>query len=290
MPLRSLVTRITNATSKVKTSSSSNTTASFTQFSKLPLEIRQKIWRETLPGPRVMLVTLSKSKNKKKNGTATTKPASYGGRHPSLLSVNRASRAEGLRFLRPKFDAFWNFELDAPYFEIKDNSDENVVLLAQLSRQGLLNDFRNIAVDWMLWNWRMATQTMEFRVTFGDKFNDYEHPIQTLNTLPKIKRFSFVYTDHTLQADLITTQSWHLGPLTKETALSDHWAAVEAEMGRQVAKLKETLKIGDWNPLEIKLRDGVAIESRGIHGRDREWLPKDKLKRQPQGWEMDWFG
>lgn len=127
-----------------------------------------------------MLVTMSKSKNKKKNGTATTKPASYGGRHPSLLSVDRASRAEGLRFLHPKFNAFWNFELDAPYFEIKDNSDENVVLLAQLSRQGLLNDFRNIAVDWMLWNWHMATQTMEFRVTFGDKFNDYEHPYVNL--------------------------------------------------------------------------------------------------------------
>ncbi|KAH7391606.1 hypothetical protein BKA64DRAFT_109937 [Cadophora sp. MPI-SDFR-AT-0126] len=174
MPLRGMIN--INALEKLKTKTkitfSTQSAARFPQFSNLPLEIRQKIWRETLPGPRVMLVTLSKSKA----GKATTKPASYGGRHPALLSVDRASRAEGLRFLQPKFDAFWNFELDAPYFEIKDNADDNVVLLARLMRQGLLNEFRNIAVDWMLWNWQMATQTMEFKVTFRDKFQDYEHP------------------------------------------------------------------------------------------------------------------
>lgn len=279
-----------NALEKLKTKTkitfSTQSAARFPQFSNLPLEIRQKIWRETLPGPRVMLVTLSKSKA----GKATTKPASYGGRHPALLSVDRASRAEGLRFLQPKFDAFWNFELDAPYFEIKDNADDNVVLLARLMRQGLLNEFRNIAVDWMLWNWQMATQTMEFKVTFRDKFQDYEHPIKTVNALPNIKKCSFIYTDHTLQADLVTDQSWHLGPLTKETALSDQWEAAQANMARQVSKLKETEKIGDWNPIVVKLRDGVEIEFCGIHGRGRQWLPKDKLKRELQGWEMDWFG
>ena len=202
MPLRSLLNRMATAKSKTKTSSSSNTTAIFPKFSNLPLEIRQEIWRETLPGPRVMLVTLSKSKNKKKNGTATTKPASYGGRHPALLSVDRTSRAEGFRFLRPKFNAFWNFELDTPYFEIKDNSDENVVLLAQLSRQGLLNDFKNIAVDWMVWNWRMATQNMEFRVTFGNKFNDYEHPYVYLGV-------------RSLLTDSLTTRSLQQGSNTQ---------------------------------------------------------------------------
>ncbi len=93
-----------------------------------------------------------------------------------------------------------------------------------------------------------------------------------------------------MQADLVTGNPWYLDPLTKETALSDHWAAVEAEMRRQFEKLKETGKIGDWNPLDIKLRDCVEIEVCGIHGRERQWLPQDKLKRQPQGWEMDWFG
>ncbi|PVH69298.1 hypothetical protein DL98DRAFT_177034 [Cadophora sp. DSE1049] len=286
MPLRSMINLNIVEKLKHKTTSSTQSPASFPKFSNFPLEIRQKIWRETLPGPRVMLVTLPKSKHR----TATTKPASYGGRHPALLSVDRVSRAEGLRFLHPKFNAFWNFELDAPYFEIKDNSDDNVVLLAQLSKEGLLNEFRNIAIDWMLWSWQMATQTMEFRVTFGNKFKDYEHPVKTLNALPNIKKCSFIYTDHTLQADLVTAQSWYLGPLTKETALSDQWKVVEADMGRHVAKLKETGKIGDWNPLKINLRDDVEIEFCGIHGREREWLPKDKLKRELQGWEMDWFG
>ncbi|KAK0118366.1 hypothetical protein ONS95_012654 [Cadophora gregata] len=289
MPLKGLLRHVTMAGPKGKTassSSSSKTPPSFPQFPNLPLEIRQKIWRETIPGPRVMLITLSKSKP----GIATTKPASYGGRHPALLSVDRVSRAEGLRILHPRFNAFWNFDLDIPYFEIKDNSDDNVVLLAQLAREGLLNEFRTIAVDWMLWRWQMATQTMEFRVTFGNKFGGYEHPIITINALPNIKRCSFIYTDHTLQADLVTGKPWSLGLMTEQTALTDEWAVVEADMARQVAKLKETGKIGEWNPLNIKLRRGVEIDFCGIHGRERECLPKDKLKRPLAGWEMDWFG
>ncbi|KAH7314304.1 hypothetical protein BKA65DRAFT_376743, partial [Rhexocercosporidium sp. MPI-PUGE-AT-0058] len=120
----------------------------FPRFSEFPLEIRQKIWRETLPGPRVLLIGISNSKRK----SYATKPASYGGHHPALLSVDRASRAEGLRFLTPKLGAFWNFEIDTPYFEIKDKADDNVVTLAQLRRERILDDFKNIAIDWMLWN------------------------------------------------------------------------------------------------------------------------------------------
>jgi hypothetical protein len=83
---------------------------------------------------------------------------------------------EALRFLTPVFNVYWNLEIDAPYFEIKSNDDDAVTQLAQITRAGMLRDFKNIAIDWNLWLWEMATYTMEFKVTFGDRFKDYEHP------------------------------------------------------------------------------------------------------------------
>ncbi|KAG4432956.1 hypothetical protein IFR05_011551 [Cadophora sp. M221] len=261
-------------------------TTSFPQFSNLPLEVRQKIWRETLPGPRVLLIALSKSKP----GTCTTKPASYGGRHPALISVDRASRAEGLRFLTPKFNAYWNLEIDTPYFEIKDDADDNVVILAQLRTAGMLDEFKNIAIDWMLWNWHAATQTMEFKYTFGSRFGAYKHPVLALNDLPNIKKCSFIFTDHTLQPDLSTGEAWHLGPSTKATTLSENCEAVKTDMNRQIQRLKAKGLIGEWNPLNVTLREGVDIEVKAIHGRARGWLAPDKLRRETAGWERDWFG
>ncbi|KAL2064944.1 hypothetical protein VTL71DRAFT_4084 [Oculimacula yallundae] len=259
----------------------------FPQFSHLPLEIRQKIWRETLPEPRIMHIHLSPSKP----GSCTTSPASYGGKHPALLHVDKASRAEGLRFLSPKFGAFWNYDIDSPYFEIKDNADDNVVILSQM-RDGMLDKFKNIAIDWMLWRWQMATYSMEFRVTFRDRFNDYEHPVKTINALPNIKKCTFVYTDHTLQKDIVSSEPWSLGPLTEETTLSKDWSAWEASMTGELEKAKSSAGVDSpYGPPPIpKLRDGVQVTVGAIHDRERETLPANKLRRETQGWEMDWFG
>ncbi|KAH8744576.1 hypothetical protein BGZ57DRAFT_719052, partial [Hyaloscypha finlandica] len=117
----------------------------FQKFPELPLEVRQKIWRHALPGPRVLQVIREKSSTKYR-----AKPASYGGHQPSILSVSRESREEALRFLTPVFNAYWNLEIDAPYFEIKSNDDDAVTRLAQMTRAGMLRDFKNIAIDWNL--------------------------------------------------------------------------------------------------------------------------------------------
>lgn len=159
--------------------------ASFTCFPALPLEIRQKIWALSLPGPRVLHI-------KQKTGSVTridrrtafkanptTSPASYGGHHPAILSVNQESRAEALRVLIPHLGAFWNLEADTPYFEVPtgDNSRVEVLLIPEMRKAGLLDPFKHIAIDWAIWQWRVMTYTMEWQVTFGAEVRDvYEHP------------------------------------------------------------------------------------------------------------------
>jgi hypothetical protein len=163
--------KVNNKLSKVNKSLKMSKLQTFQKFPELPFEVRQKIWRHALPGPRALHVIREKNSTKYR-----AKPASYGGHQPSILSVSRESRKEALRFLTPVFNAYWNLEIDAPYFEIKSNDDDAVTQLAQMTRAGMLRDFNNIAIDWNLWLWEMATYTMEFKVTFGDRFKGYKHP------------------------------------------------------------------------------------------------------------------
>jgi hypothetical protein len=93
--------------------------------------------------------------------------------------VNRESRAEALQYLTPLFDAYWNLEIDTAYFELAqgDNSKEEVTLIREMREAGYLSVFKHIAIDWMLWWWEASTKTMEFQVTFKNRFtNRYEHP------------------------------------------------------------------------------------------------------------------
>jgi hypothetical protein len=158
---------------------------SFTLFPSLPVELRQKIWLYTLPGPRVLLIKqkaeFPKTISKVGGFTAhpTTSAAAYGGRHPALLTVNKESRGEALRYLTPLFGAYWNLEIDVPYFELPegDNSRNEVLLIPEMRKAGLLDAFKHIAIDWMIWQWDMATYTMEYEVSFGTLVRDaYEHP------------------------------------------------------------------------------------------------------------------
>lgn len=168
----------------------------FPLFSSLPLEIRRKIWFHSLPGPRTLLLGLNttptpstatqkrlrsvlRSRRPKSSTKYVAAPASYGGHQPSILSVNRESRAEALQYLTPLFDAYWNLEIDTAYFELAqgDNSKEEVTLIREMREAGYLSVFKHIAIDWMLWWWEASTKTMEFQVTFKNRFtNRYEHP------------------------------------------------------------------------------------------------------------------
>lgn len=127
---------------------------SFPLFPLLPLEIRLKIWQATFPGPRVLHIIRGYLSS---HGYFIVTSASYGGRHPAILSINRESRTEALRVLRPHLGAYWNLEIDAPYFE--DNRDghawvhEGSELVMEMERRRFLNVFRNIALDCNMWEW-----------------------------------------------------------------------------------------------------------------------------------------
>lgn len=144
------------------------TVTNFTLFSALPLEIRQKIWHYAPPGPRVLLVKLkagSPQRISRAGGfkaNPTTCPAFYGGHQPAILSVNRESRAEALRYLTPLLETYWNLEIDTPYFELPegDNSRNEVLLIPQMRQAGQLDTFKHIAIDWMIWRWKASTHSM----------------------------------------------------------------------------------------------------------------------------------
>jgi hypothetical protein len=132
----------------------------FSLFPKLPPEIPLEIWRLSLPSSRVLQVirTLPSSSLHGPYGILSpalykVRPASYGGHQIAILSLNRESRAEALQYLTLIWGAYWNLELDAPYFESRDNWVDCVTLIPELRKQGELDRFKNIAIDWMLWDW-----------------------------------------------------------------------------------------------------------------------------------------
>lgn len=155
----------------------------FTPFLLLPREIRNLIWLYTLPGPRTLLITRNPPPRLALRAPATAKPntmgklvakfrherpptppqrprllcsskyvvapVSYGGRHPIILSINRESREEALRHLTPLFNAYWNLEIDAPYFEW--DPEEDMLLTREMRLAGELDVFKNLAIDWTIW-------------------------------------------------------------------------------------------------------------------------------------------
>jgi len=63
--------------------------------------------------------------------------------------------------------------------------------------------------------------------------------------------------------------------------LNDSW-------GLEKRKIKDELDL--TCPKHFSNRN-LAIESRAIHGRNREYLPPNRLRRPwGKGWELDWFG
>jgi hypothetical protein len=150
----------------------------FSLFPKLPPEIRLEIWRLSLPGPRVLQVvrTLPSTASPDHHGALgqaqyKVRPVSYGGHQIPILSVNRESRAEALQYVTLIWGTYWNLDLDAPYFEARNNGDDSVNLIPELRKKGELDRFRNITIDWTLWDWNAYPVRHQFRDRLG-----YEHP------------------------------------------------------------------------------------------------------------------
>jgi hypothetical protein len=141
----------------------------FTLFSSLPLECRQRIWYYALPGPRALLIKRNihyvpppKSKimfsisrrlyNPKRWSKYIVDTASWGGRHPVILSVNHESRTEALHHLTFLLGTYWNLDLDSPYFEFSGAQAgdwyRDLMLVKEMRVAGELDAFRNIAFDW----------------------------------------------------------------------------------------------------------------------------------------------
>jgi len=128
------------------------------KFGDLPFELRAKIWKYTIPGPRILHVVHDYVHRSEalpygeREFRAT--PASYGLHHPVVLSVNRESRKEALRFLVKHIGAYWNMETDIAYFEnLEAGHGEKVETFSEMYRAKLIAPFHNIALDATIWTW-----------------------------------------------------------------------------------------------------------------------------------------
>lgn len=114
-----------------------------------------------------------------------------------------------------------------------------------------------------------------------------------MNKLPNIKKCALVYTEHTLQADIVRPyQSWTLGTPSDDTTLfhvgkMDPLTNWDNSLDQTISKIEAEIEAKQ----KAELRDTeMEFEVMAIHGRERKFLPLSKLKRPLAGWEMDWFG
>lgn len=174
-------------------------------------------------------------------------------------------------------------QTDIPYLECKFEEEDAITQLAEMRQAGELDRFKRVALDWMYWKWQLSTQTMEFRATFGNRFAEYEHPIELLKAPGNIESVVFVITDHTLQSDILKPYvSWALGALSAKESLC---SIEELESMVNFANIVIEEKVG-----KLENSGSVKIELMSIYGREREVLPPNRVKRGLQGWQLDWFG
>jgi hypothetical protein len=125
----------------------------FALFPYLPLEIRLQVWALSASIPRVLQIVHRDVRvgDEVRPPTSLFKvvPASYGGYHPAILSVNRESRSEALFHLTPLWGAYWNLKTDLPYLQWRHRNE--LVWLATISALqsvGDLDRFKHIVLDW----------------------------------------------------------------------------------------------------------------------------------------------
>jgi hypothetical protein len=133
------------------------TLTTFHLFPTFPGEIRNRIWKEALPPPRILHVRPRGGPNEGFNHLSgdtyyTTKP-SYGGRHPAILFASHESRSEALRYLTKRFGAYWNLEIDTLYLEHREPASvyDAMRQLLNLRARKMLGGFKHLALEWESW-------------------------------------------------------------------------------------------------------------------------------------------
>jgi len=169
----------------------SNPPSTFPLFPSLPLEIRLKIWSHALPGSRAIHIYPRYGNVTPSLSSLTTVAESYGHRHPSILSVNRESRQEALRYLRPLLRAYWNVEIDIPCFEgpFHQGTLDATTVVRLLRETGELAAFRRLGLDW-----RMVHDESDDSFWEINGIN-YEHPFTTIRLLPNIEECIVTYVE-----------------------------------------------------------------------------------------------
>jgi hypothetical protein len=133
------------------------TLTTFHLFPTFPREIRNHIWKDALPPPRILHVRPSNGPNEGFNHlsgeTYYTTKASYGGQHPAILFASRESRGEALRYLTKRFKAYWNLEIDTLYLEHRQPAGvyDAMKQLLNLRTRKMLGGFKHLALEWESW-------------------------------------------------------------------------------------------------------------------------------------------
>jgi hypothetical protein len=109
-----------------KNSTADKSDPTFTCFSKLPIELRLKIWKEALPGPRVIKLKFSDSDPWEEEDESDSRICAIA-KTPAILGANHESRQVAPRFYELSFDSileerpvYIDYRVDALYIDVWD--------------------------------------------------------------------------------------------------------------------------------------------------------------------------
>ncbi|KAA8568078.1 hypothetical protein EYC84_008490 [Monilinia fructicola] len=183
----------------------------FTLFTHLPRELQDQIWDYTLPGPRIMRVDYSPILRNGKYATSKTPdlyrtyPRSYGRQLPIALRVNQASRTYALSQLTARFRCYWNLNIDIPYVPARGYQKSAArYILSHLAESGLLDGFRNLAVDIEILNGNFSSP----------------NAVESIHMCPDLTDLYLAYPSIGMWEDSEgpdNSKAWSLGPQSEST-------------------------------------------------------------------------
>ncbi|KAH8654144.1 hypothetical protein BGZ60DRAFT_161605 [Tricladium varicosporioides] len=128
------------------TGSSTDILPTFHPFSRLPIEIRNLIWKFMLPPKRLLRIMTLATANLGESFYVDS--SSYNHNQPVLLSICREARAEALQHLQLIFDCYWNLKIDIPLLAKHGGMDVNLKSInSALVQEKILRHVKLVAVE-----------------------------------------------------------------------------------------------------------------------------------------------